>query len=175
MRSLAFGLLFALTGCQPGDQTLAQSTDAAKSSMIDEFEGFPAELFTGQPVNPAEIDSPGDSLRGQLAQGINFGGHFTHVVVGCGTGCSADWFYDRRTGDRFAGPESTADLTPLLMSGRADSNLLKVVWEAADLDNAQNCYLQYFVWKDGRFTPLFPAIQTGCDAAQFPKVSSDDS
>lgn len=174
MKALVFGLL-ALTGCQPDEQTLAPTTDSPTSSMVDEFEGFPAVLFAGPLVSPAEIDSPGDSLRDQLASGINFGGHFTHVVVGCGTGCSADWFYDRRTGDRFAGPEATAELTPLLMSGRADSNLLKVVWESADLDDARTCYLQYFLWTDGRFTAQFPAIQTGCDAARFPQVSSDDS
>ena len=77
---------------------LAQKVDPPR------FEKYSADVYAGKPA-PLNLRSHRlartyrTSIREQLqSEGINFGGHYTIAVMGCGTGCSITAIVDARNG-----------------------------------------------------------------------------
>jgi len=80
------------------------TTLVAQQTPPPSFEKYPAEVYAGQPA-PLNLRSHRlarmfrTSIREQLhEEGINFAGHYTVAVMGCGTGCSIAAIVDARNG-----------------------------------------------------------------------------
>lgn len=71
------------------------------------FENYSADVYAGKPA-PLNLRSHRlarmyrTSIREQLhEEGINFAGHYTLAVMGCGTGCSIVAIVDARNGHAY--------------------------------------------------------------------------
>jgi hypothetical protein len=71
------------------------------------FEKYSADVYAGKPA-PLNLRSDRlarmyrTSIREQLQEeGINFAGHYTIAVMGCGTGCSITAIVDARNGNAY--------------------------------------------------------------------------
>ncbi|HEX3144745.1 MAG TPA: hypothetical protein VHQ64_12295 [Pyrinomonadaceae bacterium] len=71
------------------------------------FENYSADVYAGKPA-PLNLRSHRlarmyrTSIREQLhEEGINFAGHYTIAVMGCGTGCSITAIVDARNGNAY--------------------------------------------------------------------------
>lgn len=84
-----------------------QSIFFAQKTQPPAFEKYPADVYAGKPA-PLNLRSHRlarmfrTSIREQLQEeGINFAGHYTVAVMGCGTGCSIAAIVDARNGRAF--------------------------------------------------------------------------
>ena len=107
------------------------------------FRSFPADVWAGR---PAPLDLRSHRLartyrtllrQQQQGEGINFAGHYTLAMVGCGTGCSITAFIDSRDGRAYF-PRELEGWTGIVgdydppegedtWQWRADSRLLRLV------------------------------------------------
>jgi len=85
---------------------LASLIYAQKSSLPD-FKQYPADVYAGKPA-PLNLRSHPlartyrTRIREQLhEEGINFAGHYTIAVMGCGAGCSIMAIVDARNGKAY--------------------------------------------------------------------------
>lgn len=90
---VGFGLVLAL-----------QATFLAQKTQPPRFESYSADVYAGRPA-PLNLRSHPlarmfrTRIREQLhEEGINFAGHYTIAVMGCGTGCSTTAIVDARNG-----------------------------------------------------------------------------
>jgi hypothetical protein len=81
-----------------------QSLVVAQKTAAPRFEDYSADVYAGKPA-PLNLRSHSmarmyrTSIREQLHEaGINFAGHYTIAVMGCGTGCSITAIVDARNG-----------------------------------------------------------------------------
>lgn len=77
---------------------------AQRKSEPPRFENYSADVYAGKPA-PLNLRSHRlarmfrTRIREQLhEEGINFAGHYTFAVMGCGTGCSTTAIVDARNG-----------------------------------------------------------------------------
>lgn len=115
----------------------------AQTPKAPDFKQYPADVYAGKPA-PLNLRSHRmariyrTSIREQLhEQGINFAGHYTIAVMGCGTGCSITAIVDARNGKAYfpreldgwnvePGVYDFADNEDV-RTFRADSRLLKII------------------------------------------------
>jgi hypothetical protein len=78
-----------------------------RASDTPRFENYSADVYAGKPA-PLNLRSHRlarmyrTSIREQLREeGINFAGHYTLAVMGCGTGCSISAIIDARNGHAY--------------------------------------------------------------------------
>jgi len=78
-----------------------------RASDTPRFENYSADVYAGKPA-PLNVRSHRlarmyrTSIREQLQEeGINFAGHYTIAVMGCGTGCSITAIVDARNGNAY--------------------------------------------------------------------------
>src|SRR5262245_11399772 len=83
------------------------SPTLAQKSAPPDFKDYPADVYAGKPA-PLNLRSHRlarmyrTSIREQLREGsINFAGHYTIAVMGCGTGCSITAIVDERNGNAY--------------------------------------------------------------------------
>src|ERR1043166_1746429 len=126
--------MFAAAICHP---------NLAQKSTPPSFEKYSAVVYAGKPA-PLNLSSHRlarlyrTSIREQLHdEGINFAGHYTIAVMGCGTGCSITAIVDARNGNAYipraldgwnveSGVYDFADNEDF-QTFRADSRLLKII------------------------------------------------
>ncbi len=84
-----------------------QTFSSGQKTQPPPFEKYPADVYAGKPA-PLNLRSHRlarmfrTSIREQLREeGINFAGHYTVAVMGCGTGCSITAIVDARDGRAF--------------------------------------------------------------------------
>ena len=84
-----------------------QSSFVAQKTQAPRFEDYSADVYAGKP-GPLNLRSHPmarmyrTSIREQLQkQGINFAGHYTIAVMGCGAGCSITAIVDARNGNAY--------------------------------------------------------------------------
>ena len=120
-----------------------QSTLASQTAETPDFKKYPADVYAGKPA-PLNLRSHRmarmyrTSIREQLQEkGINFAGHYTIAVIGCGAGCSITAIVDARNGNAYfpreldgwnvePGVYDFADDEDV-QTFRADSRLLKII------------------------------------------------
>ena len=144
------------------------STLVSQSARAPEFKQYPADVYAGKPAS-LNLRSHGmarmyrTSIREQLhEQGINFAGHYTIAVMGCGTGCSITAIVDARNGNAYfprelngwnvdPGVYDLADDEDV-RTFRTDSRLLKIMGVprlgAAERWGPGGIY--YYEWKNNR-------------------------
>lgn len=122
---------------------VCQASFVAQKAEVPRFENYSADVYAGKPA-PLNLGSHRlartyrTSVREQLhEQGINFAGHYTIAVMGCGTGCSITAIVDARNGVAYfpreldgwnvePGVHEFADDEDV-RTFRTDSRLLKII------------------------------------------------
>ena len=86
---------------------ICQSSFSAQTTEPPRFESYAADVYAGKPA-PLNLRSHRlarafrTRIREQLhEEGINFAGHYTIAVMGCGTGCSTTAIVDARNGHAY--------------------------------------------------------------------------
>jgi len=169
-----------VANCGSGKRTYQSGTDrrgmpveaghiqVVDNTHVSDFSDYPAKVFVGPLVFPKEDDWPNPNWSEDSAQGITFGGHFTYVIIKCGTGCTSDRLVDRKTGQMIRAPEGEDDVRSVSIDTQADSNLMKVMWVSSRNDGTGTvfppCFKQNFVWTGSTFRALTKRIQAECPA-----------
>jgi hypothetical protein len=144
------------------------STLVGQSAKPPDFKQYSADVYAGKPA-PLNLRSHRlartyrTSIREQLQeQGINFAGHYTIAVMGCGTGCSITAIVDARNGSAYfpreldgwsvePGVYDFADDEDV-RTFRTDSRLLKII--GAPRLGADERWgrggIYYYEWKKNR-------------------------
>ena len=152
---------FALMAC------CALFLAAQNKTQRPRFEDYPADVYAGKPA-PLNLRSHRMArmfrtrIREQLhEEGINFAGHYTIAVMGCGTGCSTTAIVDARTGRAYfprvfdgwsVGPGGYPDEGEDVRTFRTNSRLLKV-FGAPRLGAYEEWGppgIYYYEWKNNR-------------------------
>lgn len=120
------------------------STFVGQNVKAPDFKEYPADVYAGKPAalnlrSHRMARTYRTSIREQLNErGINFAGHYTIAVIGCGAGCSITAIVDARNGNAYfprvlAGwyVEPGVDLAEGedVRTFRTDSRLLKIIGE----------------------------------------------
>ena len=115
----------------------------AQKTQPPSFEKYPADVWAGKPA-PVNLRSHRLAKmyrtrirEQQQEEGINFAGHYTIAVMGCGTGCSITSIIDARNGRAFFPPAFDGWTSEIgdyefadgedIRTFRANSRLLRVV------------------------------------------------
>ena|SRR5690242_1421573 len=143
-------------------------TLVSQTAGTPDFKQYPADVYAGKPA-PLNLHSHRmartyrTSIREQLQEkGIDFAGHYTIAVIGCGTGCSITAIVDARNGKAYFPPAldgwnvetgvyDFADNEDV-QTFRADSRLLKIIG-APRLGADQGWGpggIYYYEWKNNR-------------------------
>jgi hypothetical protein len=107
----------------------------AVSSRIGDFSAYPAPLYTGGLASPDFRNSPASFrrfrtvIREGVARGINFGGHYSIITIGCGTDCSSTIVVDDQSGAIFDFPLGGEVYYALNLAYRPDSLLIVAQWQ----------------------------------------------
>jgi len=72
------------------------------------FDGFKVNVYTGKLSNPDFSTNPGAKrfitrIKSACEKGVNFAGHYTLAIWGCGSGCQSGVVVDRKTGEIYDG------------------------------------------------------------------------
>ena len=144
-----------------------QASFVAQKAEAPRFEDYSADVYAGKPA-PVNLRSHSMArmyrtrIREQLNEaGINFAGHYTIAVMGCGTGCSITAIVDARNGNAYfprvlAGwyVEPGLDLAEGedVRTFRTDSRLLKIT--GAPRLSAEEKWgpggVYYYEWKNNQ-------------------------
>jgi len=155
-------VIFALIACFISILTAQTKTKPPR------FENYSADVYAGKPA-PLNLRSHRlarmfrTRIREQLhEEGINFAGHYTIAVMGCGTGCSTTAIVDARNGRAYfpqvldgwsvaPGAYQFAENEDV-RTFRTDSRLLKIV--GSPRLNAYEKWgpsgIYYYEWKNNR-------------------------
>lgn len=68
-------------------------------------------------------------IRNGIDQGVNFAGHYTFIVIGCGTECIFGFVVDLRTGEVFDFPYGGEEQYQMDLQFTENSRLVKVRWK----------------------------------------------
>jgi|KBSSwiStaDraftv2_1062776.scaffolds.fasta_scaffold112550_1 hypothetical protein len=144
------------------------STPIGQSDKAPDFKQYPADVYAGKPA-PLNLHSHRmarmyrTSIREQLHEkGINFAGHYTIAVMGCGAGCSITAIVDARNGNAYFPRELDGwNVEPGVyefgdnedvQTFRTDSRLLKII--GAPRLGADERWgpggIYYYEWKNDR-------------------------
>lgn len=145
----------------------------AQKTQPPRFQDYSADVYAGKPA-PLNLRSHRlartfrTSIREQLHEGgINFAGHFTIAVMGCGTGCSTTAIVDARNGHAYfprelngwyvePGAYQFADNEDV-RTFRADSRLLKIIGAPRLSANERwgPSGVYYYEWTNNRLRQVY--------------------
>ncbi len=140
------------------------SSALAQDVSLPRFEDYPAAK--GFSVKPVAAVIAGEQaryyrtrIRRRAKDGPNFGGHYTVVTWGCGSGCLRFAVVDARTGRVYFNPKATNVSTVPhqdedSLQFRLDSRLLVVSGVVFGLKHEQTEAKFYFEWRNHRFRLL---------------------
>jgi hypothetical protein len=152
--------VFASPAARPGADsgTQASSRDGAPASGAQAPRLVPAKYF----VNPANNGRDIEVIRRNTDPVADIAGGYSRAVVSCGTGCTAFWIIDRRTGAIIDAPESSnAADTVLDIQGRTDSNVVRILYDSPDGSGAI-CRARDFRLSETTLVPLGELSPVAC-------------
>lgn len=123
---------------ESGNKTSPQGDEPRRAARAHRL--VPATYF----VNPANSGKDIDVIRRNTDPEADIAGRYSKAMVSCGTGCTAFWIIDRRTGAILQVPESSnAGDSVDDIQGRKDSDLVRVIYSSSDNSGA-TCRAQDF-------------------------------
>ncbi|TRD00565.1 hypothetical protein FJV76_03830 [Mesorhizobium sp. WSM4303] len=146
----------------------SNNPETAKESTL-RFEDFPAKIFQKKAAKNIQIH-PNDSwvkavkpdIREAMKHGADFAGHFSVVLVNCGTACIAARMIDLRTGQLFWIPGGYQ----LDLEYHVGSRLMRVAWVEPS-ENAV-CVRQDFEWTGRKFVKRYEDREKAADSSECP-------
>ncbi len=164
IRQLVFGLLLVLA---------LPASFVAQKPQPPRFEDYSADVYAGKPARLKLKSHPlarryRSSIREQLrSQGINFAGHYTLAVMGCGTSCSITAIVESRTGRAYF-PQVFNGWTSVtgdyifaegedIRAFRTDSRLIKVMGRPrlGAIERWGPSGVYYYEWKDNQLGQVY--------------------
>ncbi|MCZ4352306.1 hypothetical protein O4H61_07225 [Roseovarius aestuarii] len=150
---------FALNRDLHGDATalsISEANPAATKQGFD-FSDFPAKVFLASTPRFPDFSGRDEAyrmyrtrIRGGVAQGTNFAGHFSMIEIGCGTSCRFAFVVDLRTGEVGSFPYGGEEQYQMRLLYSPDSQLLKVRWKGdwdREFCTEQDMLIEGLVWK----------------------------
>lgn len=139
------------------------------------FEDYPARVYQGQFAKPDFVHGRQyrfyrTRLREGSRAGVNFGGLYSIVTIGCGTDCASYYAVDLRSGkiSRFPiGGEynDEAHQEPIVLApyltGQKNSRLLKAWWVYRQKDGASICRQGEFLFDGKLFRQIWQNEMSG--------------
>ena len=123
------------------------------------FEDYKVEVYTGKLADPDFSTNPGAKtfktrIINSCKDGINFAGHYTVIVWGCGTACQGSMIVDRKTGRIFSGVTSS-----LGVEFKKDSRLFIMNYDGLDytkeeLEDCSYCRPEYYLLEKGELVEM---------------------
>jgi peptidoglycan hydrolase-like protein with peptidoglycan-binding domain len=122
-------------GTAPANQPAATASPAAGGSA-HRFSDYPATATLQGPPNYPDFKGRDRDyrdyrtrIRDGVSGGVNFAGHYSFVVIGCGTDCRFGFVIDLRTGKVFDFPYGGEEQYQMDLRFNAASRLVKVRWK----------------------------------------------
>ncbi len=123
------------------------------------FDDYKVEVYNGKLANPDFSTDPDSKLfitriKEECKKGVNFAGHYTFVIWGCGSPCQSGVVVDRKTGKIFPGYDATMGT-----DFRKDSKLIIKNFGAIDtttnlIEVCSFCEVSHEVWSNNEFKIL---------------------
>lgn len=138
----------------------------AVSNALGDFAAYPATVYTGGLVSPDFRNSPATYrrfrtvIREGAARGINFGGHYSLITIGCGTDCSSTTMVDDQSGAIFDFPLGGESYYALKLTYRPDSLLVLAQWQD-NQTSSPACVQEDFLLVGTSFNALHQRRQQG--------------
>ncbi|WP_202321900.1 hypothetical protein [Mesorhizobium sp. 113-3-9] len=151
--------------------SISNEPGTAKESTL-RFEDFPAKIFQLKAAKNIQVH-PSDSwaqavkadIRQAMKRGADFAGHFSVVLVNCGTACIAARMIDLRTGQLFWIPGGYQ----LDLEYHVRSRLMRVAW--ADPSENPVCVRQDFEWTGRKFVKRYEDREKVVDTSECPGLA----
>lgn len=127
-----------------------------KYNLKTTFKDFPAELYKGKLADPDFSTNPDSKsfitrIKNECAKGINFAGHYTLVIWGCGSPCQSGVLVDRLTGKIYDGFVSE-------LGSEFNKNSRMIVRNVGAIDSSTNlieiclyCKVNHIIWTGAEF------------------------
>jgi hypothetical protein len=136
--------LLAITFSVPAQDSLQAQANQATNLAVPQFEQYKVKIYSGKPAVPV-LRTPEDReyrtrIREGATAGPNFAGHYTVVIIGCGTECASFVIVDAASGRVFSraqkeytcGPTFKVNsrlLTTDVCTGAIQKNCNRAFWE----------------------------------------------
>ena len=121
---------------------------ATPAAAEPRFADYPAKTkLSGEPVLP---DMTGDAgsfrtrIRNGMAEGPNFGGHFSIIEIGCGTSCIIALLIDASDGQMIDFPLGGESNYQLQLKYDVESTLLQADWMDTDVGDYDTCIRNFY-------------------------------
>jgi hypothetical protein len=123
------------------------------------FEDYPAEMYQGELADPDFSTNPKEkmfitAIKNNCKKGINFAGHYTLAIWGCGSPCQSGVVVDRITGKIYSGYNSS-----LSSEFKKDSKL--IIRNIGAIDTTTNLI------RADVFSEVYQGIWTGTKFKEF--------
>jgi hypothetical protein len=124
-----------------------------------DFADFPAQPFTGTSQAPdfsgreSEYADFRTRLTKSFNEGVNFGGAYSIVEIGCGTGCRFVYIINHKNGAISSFPLGGEENPYLGLNYVPNSTLVQATWEGGEYD-ARVCFQEDFNWTTREFQSL---------------------
>jgi hypothetical protein len=126
----------------------------------------PLAVYKGPIAKPDFTNSPREArlfrtaIREGLRGGVNFAGHYTIIMIGCGAGCRLVFLADARSGRITSFPLSGEQYYLLQLDFHPDSPVVKARWQRQLADHA-DCVAETLVLHGDRFRRISEARTAG--------------
>ena len=90
-------------------------------------------------------------IREMMRRPPNFGGKYSFIKIGCGSGCSTLYVGDHSTGRVYRFPRGAEDNLVISVYGQSNSNLIIINWQDSGAYSEDvGCFWESFEWKNNK-------------------------
>jgi hypothetical protein len=123
------------------------------------FNDYQVDIYNGKLADPDFSSNPDAKLyitriKDECAKGINFAGHYTLVIWGCGSPCQSGVIIDRKTGKIFGGYDSTLGSEFKKDSKMIIKNIGAIDTKSNLIDVCAFCEVSHEVWTGIEFNEV---------------------
>jgi hypothetical protein len=155
---MAISFFVGLRGTPACAQNPQQSPADPSKSAVPQFEQYRVNnIYQGSPARPV-LRSPGDReyrtrIREGAKTGPNFAGHYTVIIIGCGTECASFVIVDAANGTVYSRAQKEYTCEPIF---KIDSRLLST--DVCTGAIRKNCNRAFWEWtgKELKFLTRIP-------------------
>jgi hypothetical protein len=90
-------------------------------------------------------------IREMMRRSPNFGGKYSLIKMGCGSGCSTLYVGDHSTGRVYRFPRGAEDNLVISVYGQSNSNLIIINWRSTGAYSQDiGCFWESFEWNNNK-------------------------
>lgn len=145
------------------------------TAQAQKYSDYPSDvIYTGAPAKLKFSTEDGSSLlKTRITQdskaGVNFGGEYNVVEIGCGTSCLNAFVVNLKSGKIIRFPRGGEPNYHMQLNYNSKSRLIKAIWmDIDDQGNIGGCVIEYFEINKDKFKKVKtipePLKDNSCDA-----------